>query len=138
MEPKFPDSWSGLMIPVWRCELMQTLKELADPVHQQKAWLEQAVDRQVINGAGQAYHALFEDLALQNDPKGAVGKFLFDDSETAILAPLVDLMAEIRAELGEPDSARYVSHPRWPEVVGLAAGARAELVKHGEALLPPS
>lgn len=135
MEPKFPESWAGLKFPQWRCELLQTLKELADPIYQQKAWIEQSVDKQVIVGARQAYHSLFDDLDLGEAPQRAVGCFLLDNGEAQALAPLIALLAAIRAEVGEPESAACLAHPRWPEVVGLAAAARARLLEKGEPAL---
>ena len=132
MEPKFPDSWSALKIPQWRHELLETLKELADPVYQQKAWVEEAVDQAVIVGAQQVYHSLFEDLDLGSDPKGAVGCFLFDEAELAAIEPLIRLLEAVRNDLGKPTSRSCINHPRWSEVVGAAAAARGVLLEKGE------
>lgn len=131
-EVKYPESWSALSIPQWRLELLATLKELADPIYQQKAWIEKVVDKDVITGVGQVYHGLFEDLDLASDPKAAIGCFLFDDTELAALAPLITLMGRISDELGKPDDTAYVAHPLWPQVVAAAAAARASLAERGE------
>jgi hypothetical protein len=134
-EPKFPPAWSSLKLPQWRCELMETLKELADPVYQQKAWIEGKLDKDKVVGAQQVYHSLFEDLDLHSDPQAAIGAFLFDAAELAALAPVIEPLAAICEEVGEPTSQAFVSHPLWPDVVGAAAKARALLAEKGEAKL---
>lgn len=132
-EPKFPPAWSSLKLPQWRCELMETLKELADPVYQQKAWIEGKLDKDKVVGAHQVYHSLFEDLDLRSAPQAAIGAFLFDPAELAALATVVEPLAAICEELGEPSSEAWVSHPLWPDVVAGAAKVRALLAEKGEA-----
>jgi hypothetical protein len=134
-EPKFPDAWSSLKLPQWRCELMETLKELADPVYQQKAWIEGKLDKDKVIGARQVYHSLFEDLDLVSDPQAAIGSFLFDAAELASLTPVLEPLSAICEEVGEPTSQAWVDHPRWSEVVAAAAVARAMLAQKGEAKL---
>lgn len=131
-EVKYPQSWSTLKIPQWRLELLATLKELADPVYQQKAWIEKAVDNDVIVGVNQVHHALFEDLDLAADPQGAIGSFLFDADELAALSPLVTLMGAVHDDLGEAGDGAYVAHALWPQVVAAAATARAVLCAWGD------
>lgn len=131
-EVKYPKSWAALSIPQWRLELLATLEELADPIYQQKAWIEKTVDKDVIVGVGQVYHSLFEDLELDSNPKGAIGCFLFDEAELAALAPMIAVMGRVSDELGKPDDTAYVGHPLWPQVVAGAAGARASLAERGE------
>ena len=111
---------------------METLKELADPLYQQKAWIEGKVDKDKIVGARQAYHALFEDLDLRSDPQGAIGAFLFDEAELRAVAPVTEAMFAVCRDLGEPTSEGALAHPRWGEVVGAAANARALLAQKGE------
>ena len=111
---------------------METLKELADPVYQQKAWIEGKLDKDKIVGAQQVYHSLFEDLDLRSNPQGAVGAFLFDQAELTAVTPVAETMFAICEELGEPTSQGVLAHPLWPQVVGAAAKAQALLAQKGE------
>jgi hypothetical protein len=131
-EPKFPAAWSSLKLPQWRCELMETLQELADPGYQQKAWIEGKRDKDKVVGAQQVYHSLFDDLDLRSDAQGAIGKFLFDEVELAAVTPVVETMFAICEELGQPTSAACLVHPLWPQVVAAAAAARGVLAQKGE------
>jgi hypothetical protein len=101
-------------------------------VYQQKAWIEGKVDKDRIVGARQVYHALFEDLDLRSDPQGAIGAFLFDAAELSAVTPVTEAMFAVCRDLGEPTSEGALAHPRWPEVVGAAAKARAVLAEKGE------
>jgi len=131
-EVRYPDEWAPLKLPQWRLELLETLKELADPEYQRKAWVEETVDQDTIVGAGQVYHALFKDLRLGATPEGGIGDFLFDAAEVAALAPLMALLKTVKSDVGEMKSAVCLAHPDWDAVVAAAATARAALAARGE------
>ena len=131
-EIRYPPEWASLKYPQWRLELLATLKELGDLDYQKKAWIEESLDKDVIVGARQAYHSLFKDLKLGDEPEAAIGCFLFDAAELAALKPLIALLQAVKKDLGEISATACLANPDWPEVVASAATARAALAARGE------
>ena len=123
---RFPDEWQGLAYPHVRVALIDYLDEIGDPART-GAW------RELAPGESQAgvRQLLFFLFDAHDFGPAAIGLFLLDGGEVALIAALKRLLAEIAIETPGRGSAQFLDHPLWPEVITAAAAARDALAAHG-------
>lgn len=124
-----------LKYPDMRVELLSTLQSLADPVHQQRAW----VEGHPIGGIQHdefdyAVHFLFDDSTLSKDPHGNIGWILIDAAEADRVATLVQLLERLFEKHGTTLSdAQYMALPEWHLVVDAARAVLAVMPEGSKA-----
>jgi hypothetical protein len=106
---------SGIRYPYMRREVVSALASLADPDHQLRVWIHQTP------GAGydsltENIHALFDDSRVLEIPGSGVGDVIYPD-EVSSLTSLAAVYDPLITHLGDVSDERYITDPRWPEVV---------------------
>jgi hypothetical protein len=108
--------------PEMRREVVNALAALADPEYQQRVWIERNYPRD----------NFFDDLSLNinilydmvlPDPVPRIGAVLLDENEVDQLIRLEKVLGPLIAELRDAPDSRYLSDPRWKQVVDAASSA---------------
>jgi hypothetical protein len=108
--------------PEMRREVVNALTSLSDPAYQRRVWIGRDYPRE----------GFFDDLTLTvnvlydmvlPDPGARLGTVLTDDREVDTLALLERVLGPLIADLGDAPDARYLSDPRWGDVVDAARSA---------------
>ena len=126
-----PEMWVNVEYPERRMELLNYLRELADPEYQRMAWVDRSIERDLFNGIDEVIHFFFDDTYLSTDIDGCIGDMLIDAQEVEVVKPVVDRLDKLVSELGTVESAQYLNHLSWPTLVRLANDALAVLLLKG-------
>lgn len=118
--------------PAMRREVIDAVAALSDLEYQRRVWIDRIFPKEnFYDDLTLRSHILYDDTMVLPDPGSAIGDILIDGDEVARLAALDQVLGPLIDELGEADDFRYISHPRWPEVVRLAGRALSALVLAG-------
>lgn len=118
MTIRYPESWIDLTTPQTRLELLEYLKEAADPMgYRDRGIMESLV------------HFVFDDHDFSPDPLAELGRSLRTREEARALAPFV---AALDAAIGpRRRSLRVVNAEDWKPVTLTAGAAYAILAESG-------
>jgi len=124
---EYPQSWGALSQPHRRLELIEFLKELADPACQKKDWLHPNPS-DGDGGIDAVIHFFFDDTSLNDDINTEIGTFLKSKLEAEAISEVVNRLGEILSRLGDADSEAYILDIRWAGVVSAASAALKAVV----------
>jgi hypothetical protein len=124
------NEWQPLTLqyPSMREELLDTLKGLSDYEYQVRAWIEHHLPPGQFDDLDLAVHFLYDDTGLAEDPKGAIGVFLYDETEVALVSQVIDALNLVFEKYGlDKTDAEYINSDLWSEVLKTASIAFQEL-----------
>jgi len=126
--------FTKLRYPNLRDQLIDCLRSLSDRAYQRDAW----VNRNLPLGQGDnfdlAIHVLFDDLGLEEDPRGAIGVFLYDEAEIVLISDLIEALNAIFDKYGTSLSDEdYIEKPEWKRVLETAKIAWSALLNNDAA-----
>lgn len=122
MKPAYPPSWSGLRFPWVRTELLAYIEELATP-DPPKVW-QAARDQGRISSVDEVIHFFFDDHEFDVT---AVGAFLLDQDEMALVQSVCQLLDLIVQNLPHGGDDAYFRHALWPTLREAAIAAHEAL-----------
>lgn len=113
--------------PAMRAEVVAAVAVLADPVYQQRVWVERIYPNDgFYDDLTQNVHVLFDDTEVLPDPVTRVGSVL-RDAEVGPPSELAAAFEPVLDDRGDVEDAAYLADPRWPGVVAAARRASAAL-----------
>ena len=116
----YPPSWSKLLYPNQRRELLIQLREFSDVEYQKIHWLEYSRDpREQWNTLRGAISDFLDGRNFADDEyiESALGIFLLNSSEVEFIMDAAHLLKSITRELKIAPPKIYFEHPRWIEFV---------------------
>lgn len=112
----------GVKYPQMRQEVAGALAALADPDYQQRVWVNRIYPRENFYDDLTLNVNILYDMVLP-DPKSRIGTVLVNEDEADQLTRLEEVLGPLVAELRDEPDDRYLSDPRWKEVVVAARSA---------------
>ncbi|MEN3540968.1 hypothetical protein AAH991_38045 [Microbispora sp. ZYX-F-249] len=116
---------SEVRFPQARGDILSALSALASPEYQQRVWIERDYPREgYYDDFTLNINILYDDTCVLEDPEKAVGIYLKDRIEAAVLADLARALDALFAALGtERSDLEYMQSPLWRRVVESAKSA---------------
>jgi hypothetical protein len=112
--------------PEMRQEIASALAALADPEYQQRVWIDRKYPRENFYDDLTLNINILYDMVLP-DPRSRIGTVLVSENEVGHLARLEAVLGPLVAELRDAPDSRYLSDPRWEEVVVAAGSALSSM-----------
>jgi hypothetical protein len=123
---------SGILYPTARVNIIDAIEALSDPEYQWRVWIRREYPRTpYYDDLSQGVHILFDDWVVLPDPEPAVDGYIYRD-EVAPLRALGEVYDPLITHLGDVSDERYITDPRWPEVVRRAQVA-LEVMRRNDA-----
>ncbi|HNT78706.1 MAG TPA: hypothetical protein PKH77_27165 [Anaerolineae bacterium] len=118
-----------LKYPGLRNNLIFTLRALADPVYQQKVWVDSITPREgYIDNFDEAVHCIFDALSLEMHLEAAIDVILQDPREADMVKALVQsLNAALNNVPSNVPDQMFIESDYWPAVVRTAREAYTAL-----------
>jgi hypothetical protein len=105
--------------PEMRREVTNALAVLADPEYQQRVWIDRNYPEEGFYDDLTLNINILYDMVLP-DPKRRQGAVLLNENEVEQLTRLENVLGPLTAELRDALDSRYLSDPRWEQVVRVA------------------
>lgn len=123
---------SELKYPAMRRELIEALKSLSDRDYQQRVWIDKEFPHENFYDDLTTTVNIFHDLISDDEDFGRyIGTFLASQEEAAAVEGVHQSLDATIDALGESPDGRYLSDPRWNDVVAKAAHAKSILNQTG-------
>lgn len=115
----------------WRAHVRSALHMFGDPTFQRECWLPGRPEYGTITDA--VYRLVGDSWLDRWSARTYIGCLFVDDDEAAAVdAAVVEILAVLH-EIGEDAPApAYLTHARWPQVVGASRAAHVALAKTDE------
>lgn len=115
---------TSLQYPNMRVELIEYLKELADPDYQERFWIRGEVREGLMDGLDFPIDFLFDDTRFADDPERTVGVMVYDEREMTAVVKVVNAIDAVFDDIGlEATDEIYVRSRLWPGVIAAASEA---------------
>ncbi len=110
---------------------MDYLQGLSDGEYQKEVWVKKVYPPGVqYDDLNLAIHFFFDDTPLATNADAAIGVFLYDQAEAALVSQVVRELDALFDEYGTNLSdAEYIAKPEWQSVLASAKYALSEIVK---------
>jgi len=110
--------------PYLRDEILDAIRELADPEHQRVVWPRPIY----LESFDEVIHWLYDDTRVFDDPEGSIGYYLRNPHEARVMHPLRRALDTLLDALGgDLTDEEYVASPLWNPVLDAARTALAVL-----------
>ncbi|WP_435827000.1 SCO4402 family protein [Nocardia fluminea] len=112
-----------------RSSVVSAVRALADPVYQQRIWLERRYPHPgFYDDLDQRIHTLYDDSTVLPDPSRRVGTILIgNNDELVALSNLDRVLSPLIDDLGDVPDSKYLGDERWRDVVAAAREALAAM-----------
>jgi len=121
---------SELEFPAMRRELVETMTSLSDRDYQQRVWIDKNYPRPNFFDDLTMTVNIFHDLIVNDDDFDQyIGAFLVSSDEATAVERVYRTLDALIDDLADSPDSRYLSDPRWTDVVSAAAQAKAVLNK---------
>jgi len=120
---------SALKYPHMRDELIDHVKALSDVAYQQKYWIRGEVSDEVEHDElDYAIHFMYDDTCLSRNPSEAIGLFLKNDHEAALVGDLIAALERVLNIYGAKlRDEEYLQTSEWKDVISRAGKLKIEL-----------
>jgi hypothetical protein len=120
---------SALKYPSMRDELIDYVTALSDITYQQRYWIGGETSDEVKHDElDYAIHFLYDDTCLSRNPLEAIGLFLKNDDEAALVGDLIGALEKVfdiyGTKLGDNE---YIKTSEWKDVISRAGKLKAAL-----------
>ncbi|WP_370949661.1 hypothetical protein AB5J62_19435 [Amycolatopsis sp. cg5] len=110
--------------PAMRANIVEALRAMADPEHQNRVWLREEYARDGSYDDFTLHINSFDDLQMRDFPERTVGDILRNKEELQAIRAVNDALATLFDRLGyQLSDEEYVNSPEWPQVVKTASAA---------------
>lgn len=134
MGPGPEDRGAGVNVhyPKMRAQLAEELAHLSDADYQQKIWIDCDFEAdQYFDSFEDVVRFFFQFTPLFEDPRSTIGYILACEAEADVVAELTQILDTLVQRLGSVPEAQYMKSAEWPQVMALAAQARAQVLENG-------
>ncbi|MFJ7334387.1 hypothetical protein ACIQUU_14180 [Streptomyces sp. NPDC101116] len=114
-----------ITLPEMRAEIIASVRALADPVYQQRVWVDREYpSADYYDDLTLTVNILYDDTTVLADPRTALGRTLAGGAEVEAMSRLAGELTRALDEVGrdEPDEG-FLASPAWPSVVDAASAA---------------
>ena len=119
---------SDVRFPEMRKEVVGVLAALADRDYQQRVWIDRIYPKEGFFDDLTLNINLLYDMVLPN-PETSLYTVLLNQDEVDSLSRLESFLGPLVSDLGDASDARYLSDPRWEQIVSAAKTALSSMTQ---------